>query len=42
MYFGTATSPLAPSITSILSFANDKGDNGMMPGAVHISPGMTS
>ena len=29
--------PLAPSVTSV---TNDKGDNEMMPGAVHRSPGI--
>ena len=29
--------PLGPSITSV---ANDKGDNEMIPGAVHRSPGI--
>ena len=27
--------PLAPSVTSVISVANDKGDNEMIPGAVH-------
>ena len=30
--------PLAPSVASITSVANDKGDNEMIPGAVHRSP----
>ena len=30
--------PLAPSIASVTSVANDKGDNEMIPGAVHRSP----
>ena len=32
--------PLAPSVTSVMSVANDKGDNEMIPGAVHRSPGI--
>ena len=32
--------PLDPSITSIASVANDKGDNEMIPGAVHRHPGI--
>ena len=32
--------PLAPSVTSIMSVANDKGDNEMILGAVHRSPGI--
>ena len=32
--------PLAPSVTFVTSVANDKGDNEMMPGAVHRSPGI--
>ena len=32
--------PLAPRITSVTSVANDKGDNEMIPGAVHRSPGI--
>jgi hypothetical protein len=35
-----AQSPLAPSVTSVTSVANDKGDNEMIPGAVHRSPGI--
>jgi hypothetical protein len=31
---------LAPNVTSDTSVANDKGDNEMMPGAVHRSPGI--
>ena len=27
--------PLAPSVTSVTSVANNKGDNEMIPGAVH-------
>ena len=30
--------PLAPSVTSVMSVANDKGDNEMIPWAVHTSP----
>ena len=30
--------PLAPSVTSVTSVANDKDDNEMIPGAVHRSP----
>ena len=32
--------PLAPSVTSVTSVTNDKGDNEMIPGAVHRSPGI--
>ena len=32
--------PLAPRITSVTSVAKDKGDNEMIPGAVHRSPGI--
>jgi hypothetical protein len=32
--------PLAQSVTSVLSVANDKDDNEMFPGAVHRSPGI--
>ena len=32
--------PLAPSVTSVTSVANDKGDNDMIPGLVHRSPGI--
>ena len=32
--------PLAPSVTSVTSVANDKGDNKMILGAVHRSPGI--
>ena len=32
--------PLAPNDTSVTSVANDKGDNEMILGAVHISPGI--
>ena len=32
--------PLAPSVTSVTSVANDKGDNEMTLGAVHRSPGI--
>ena len=32
--------PLAPSITSVTSVANDSGDNEIIPGAVHRSPGI--
>ena len=31
---------LAPSVTSFTSVANDTGDNEMIPGAVHKSPGI--
>ena len=31
--------PLTPSVTSVTSVANDKGDE-MIPGAVHRSPGI--
>ena len=30
--------PLVPSVTSVMLIANDKGDNEMIPGAVHRSP----
>ena len=30
--------PLAPSVTSVMSVANDKGNNEMIPGAVYRSP----
>ena len=30
--------PLAPSVASVTSVTNDKGDNEMIPGAVHRSP----
>ena len=30
--------PLAPSVVSVTSVANDKGDNEMILGAVHRSP----
>ena len=30
--------PFAPSVTSVTSLSNDKGDNEMIPGAVHRSP----
>ena len=33
-------SPLVPSVSSVTSVANDKGDIEMIPGAVHISPGI--
>ena len=33
-------SPLAPSVASVTSVANDKGDNEMILGAVHRSPGI--
>ena len=33
--------PLAPSVTSVTSAANDKGDNEMILGAVHRSPGIS-
>ena len=32
--------PLAPSVTSVTSVTNDKGDNEMIPGAVHRYPGI--
>ena len=32
--------PLAPSFTSVMSVANDTGDNEMIPGAVHRSHGI--
>ena len=32
--------PLAPSAASVTSVANDKGDNEMILGAVHRSPGI--
>ena len=32
--------PLAPSVTSAPSVANDKGDNEMIPGAMHRIPGI--
>jgi hypothetical protein len=32
--------PLAPSVTSVTSVANNKGDNEMFLGAVHRSPGI--
>ena len=32
--------PLAPSVASVTSAANDKGDNEMILGAVHRSPGI--
>ena len=32
--------PLAPSVVSVTSVANDKGDNEMIPEAVHRSPGI--
>ena len=32
--------PLAPSVASVTSIANDKGDNEMILGAVHSSPGI--
>ena len=31
---------LAPSVASVTSVANDKGDDEMIPGAVHRSPGI--
>ena len=34
--------PLAPSVASVTSVANDKGDNEMILGAVHRSPGLTA
>ena len=32
--------PLARSVTSVTSVANDKGDNELIPGSVHKSPGI--
>ena len=32
--------PLAPSVASVTSVSYDKGDNEMIPGAVHRSPGI--
>ena len=32
--------PLAPTDTSVTSVANDKGDNEMIRGAMHRSPGI--
>ena len=32
--------PLAPSVASVTSIADDKGDNEMILGAVHRSPGI--
>ena len=32
--------PLAPNVGSVTSVANDKGDNEMILGAVHRSPGI--
>ena len=32
--------PLAPSVASVMSVTNDKGDNEMILGAVHSSPGI--
>jgi hypothetical protein len=32
--------PLGSSVTSVMSVANDRGDNEMIPGAVHRSPGI--
>ena len=32
--------PLAPSVTSVTSVANDNGSKKIMPGAVHRSPGI--
>ena len=32
--------PLAPSVASVTSVANDKGDNEMILGAVHRTPGI--
>ena len=32
--------PLAPNVASVTSVANDKGDNEMIPGAVHRSSGI--
>ena len=32
--------PFAPSVASVSSVANDKGDNEMIPGAMYRSPGI--
>ena len=32
--------PLAPSVASVMSVANDKGDKALILGAVHRSPGI--
>ena len=32
--------PLAPSVASVTLVANDMGENEMIPGAVHRSPGI--
>ena len=32
--------PIAPSVASVTSVANDKGNNEMILGAVHRSPGI--
>ena len=32
--------PLAPRVASVTSVANDMGDNEIIPGAVHRSPGI--
>ena len=32
--------PLSPSVMSVMSVANDKGDDEMIPGDVHRSPGI--
>ena len=32
--------PLAPSVASVTSVANDESDNEMIPGSVHRSPGI--
>jgi hypothetical protein len=34
--------PLAPSVASVTSLANDKGGNEMILGTVHRSPGLTA
>ena len=34
--------PLAPSVASVTSVANDEGDNELILGAVHRSPGLTA
>ena len=36
----TSQRPLAPSVASVTSVANDKGDNEITPGAVYRSPGI--
>ena len=36
----TSQRPFAPSVALVTSVANDKGDNQMIPGAVHRSSGI--